>query len=250
MADVASSGGRADVDAGRAAAGPLSTGPLSTGPLSTSLESASLVELTFARLRNEILSGALVPGERLIEEQLTGRYGISRAPLREALRQLAQQGLVEHLPRRGARVARLSERDADELFDLRDVLERHAVAHGLVHAEGPALKELEDLLTVMAESVDRGNLFQEAEAHKDFHIALVGLAQHHQLSLVYEPVILKLQLYMAANLRREAEQREAADDIRRHRRLLDAVASRHLDTGRAEPPLLKVLLPGNRLITK
>lgn len=207
----------------------------SDGELETAgLGSASLVELTFARLRREILSGALVPGERLIEEQLTARYGTSRAPLREALRLLGQQGLVEHLPRRGARVARLSERDADELFDLRDVLERHATDRGLTNARGPALKELEDHLAVMAESADRGLLFREAEAHKDFHIALVGLARHHQLSLLYEPVILKLQLYMAANLRREAEQRAAADGIQRHRRLLEAVASRDPDAVRAE----------------
>ena len=69
--------------------------------LGGALESSSLVELTLRRLRHEILSGALAPGERLVEEQLTQRFGTSRAPLREALRQLAQQGLIEHLPRRG-----------------------------------------------------------------------------------------------------------------------------------------------------
>ena len=226
-------------DESGAAAGPGSIAVQSTGLDSgglemAGLESASLVELTFIRLRREILSGALVPGERLIEEQLTSRYGTSRAPLREALRLLGQQGLVEHLPRRGARVARLSERDADELFDLRDVLERHASERGLLNAHGRALKELEDHVAVMAESAEKGLLFREAEAHKDFHIALVGLARHRQLSLVYEPVILKLQLYMAANLRREAEQRAAADGIERHRRLLAAVASGDLHRVRAE----------------
>ncbi|MGH3837507.1 MAG: GntR family transcriptional regulator, partial [Pseudonocardiaceae bacterium] len=91
------------------------------------LAPASLVELAVQRLRSEILSGALVPGERLIEEQLTRRFGTSRAPLREALRLLGQQGLVEHLPRRGVRITELSPRDVDELFSLREVLERFAV---------------------------------------------------------------------------------------------------------------------------
>ena len=95
------------------------------------LTSSSLVELATVRLRHEILSGSLEPGERLIEEQLTQRFGISRAPLREALRLLGQQGLVEHLPRRGVRVAELSAGDVDELFGLRDVLERHAVRSAL-----------------------------------------------------------------------------------------------------------------------
>src|SRR5579871_3394760 len=98
-----------------------------TMELGGALESPSLVELTLHRLRQEILSGALTPGERLVEEHLTQRFGTSRAPLREALRQLAEQGLIEHLPRRGFRVAELSAADADELFGLRNVLERYAV---------------------------------------------------------------------------------------------------------------------------
>ncbi|GAB3887427.1 hypothetical protein GCM10029964_053390 [Kibdelosporangium lantanae] len=61
----------------------------------------SLVETVTGRLREDILSGELAPGDRIVEEQLTRRFGISRAPLREALRLLGQQGLVEHLPRRG-----------------------------------------------------------------------------------------------------------------------------------------------------
>src|SRR5437868_12655703 len=91
------------------------------------LGAASLVELVVRRLRAEILSGELAPGERIVEEQLTRRFGTSRAPLREALRLLGQQGLVEHSPRRGVRVTRLSARDIGELFTLRDALEQFAV---------------------------------------------------------------------------------------------------------------------------
>ena len=92
------------------------------------LETYSLVQLAVGRLRRDILSGRSDPGERLVEEQLTRRLGISRAPLREAMRLLAQQGLVEHIPRRGARVATLSDDDVRELYEVRDVMERHAVA--------------------------------------------------------------------------------------------------------------------------
>ena len=95
--------------------------------LGGALESPGLVELTLQRLRHEILSGAFPPASGLIEEHMTARLGISRAPVREALRQLAEQGLIEHLPRRGVRVAELSAADADELFGLRDVLERYAL---------------------------------------------------------------------------------------------------------------------------
>src|SRR3954467_9487190 len=88
---------------------------------------ASLVERVVRRLRAEILSGALAPGERLIEEQLTRRFGTRRPPLRGALGLLGQQGLVEHRPRRGVRVVELSPRDIDELFSLRNALEQFAL---------------------------------------------------------------------------------------------------------------------------
>lgn len=191
------------------------------------LESASLVELAVRRLRAEILSGALVPGERLVEEQLTRRFGTSRAPLREALRLLAHQGLVEHLPRRGVRVVELSGRDMAELFSLRDVLEQFAVRRALAPGtpSTPALAGLAAALDAMEEATTRNDPVDQATAHRAFHRALVALAGHHHLLRTYEPVLLQLQLYMATNLRREAQRRPGAEAVRRHRRLFDAVAS-------------------------
>ena len=205
------------------------------------LESASLVELSVNRLREEILSGVLAPGERLVEEHLTRRFGISRAPLREALRLLGQQGLVEHLPRRGARVARLSRTDVDELFSLRDVLERFVVETALPVKDKTDLRELEATLESMASAAASGARFQEARAHCRFHVALAALAGHRQLLLVYEPIILKLQFYMAANLRREAEQRSPGEGVRRHLRLFEAVAA-----GQPEAVLAELTLHGSR----
>jgi DNA-binding GntR family transcriptional regulator len=189
------------------------------------LAPASLVELAVQRLRSEILSGALVPGERLIEEQLTRRFGTSRAPLREALQVLGQQGLVEHLPRRGVRVTELVPQDVDELFSLRDVLERFAVQIAPSVPDPLALAELANRLDAMRHAASTGAALEQAEAHRQFHIALVSMAGHRHLQMVYEPVILKLQLYMAANLRREAQVQTPQDGVRRHQRLFDAVVT-------------------------
>src|ERR1700712_5370605 len=101
---------------------------LNDGLSSETLQPQSLVELATARLRSEILSGALEPGEKLVEGELGQRFQISRAPVREAMRLLAEQGLVEHLPRKGVRVTTYSDRDFDELFAVRDALERFAVS--------------------------------------------------------------------------------------------------------------------------
>jgi DNA-binding GntR family transcriptional regulator len=194
------------------------------------LEPASLVELSVRRVRREILSGLFPPGERIIEEQLTQRFGISRAPLREALRELAQQGLVEHLPRRGYRVAELSGVDVDELFGLRHVLERYAMRLALPLPGPGSLAGLTEAWDAMARAARDRDAYGENEAHRRFHIELVALAGHRHLLMAFEPVILKLQLYMAANLRREAEHRAPSQGVERHRRLLDAVASGELPT--------------------
>jgi DNA-binding GntR family transcriptional regulator len=201
------------------------------------LEAVSLVELAVRRLRSEILNGALAPGERLVEEQLTRRFGTSRAPLREALRLLGQQGLVEHLPRRGVRVTELSPRDIDELFSLRDVLEQFALRCALAPGATPVAAGL----AAMAEAVERmeratevGDTLAQAAGHRDFHIALVTVAGHRHLLGVYEPVILKLQLYMATKMRREARERPPIAGPQRHRQLYDAVRAGDLDVALAE----------------
>ena len=195
-------------------------------PSTAMLEPQSLVELATARLRAEILSGALEPGERLVEEQLTRRFQISRAPLREAMRLLAEQGLVEHLPRRGVRVTTYSERDFDELFAVRDALERFALT--LVSERAPGeldITPLEAALTDLRVAAGSGDRLNASNAHRAFHLALVALADSRQLVVAYEPLILKLQLYMAANLRREAETSSPAEGVRRHQQLFDAVLS-------------------------
>jgi DNA-binding GntR family transcriptional regulator len=190
-----------------------------------SLGARSLAELAVQRLRAEIISGALAPGERLVEEHLTRRFGTSRAPLREALRLLGEQGLVEHLPRRGVRVTELSARDMDELFSLRDELERFAMRTAL--ADGPPAADRMTELTESLADLDRATQDSDplgrAEAHRRFHLALVALSGHHHLLRVYEPVILKLQLCMATNLRREAAQASPLVSLRRHRRLYEAL---------------------------
>ena len=204
--------------------------------LSDDLHSRSLVELLTDRLREEILSGALEPGQRLVEEQLTGRFRTSRAPLREALRLLAEQGLVEHLPRRGSRVTTYSDRDFDELFAVRDALEHFAAS--IVSARQPGELDASGLETAL-DRLDRAakndDRLAASDAHRAFHLAAVALADSRQLLLTYEPVIVKLQLYMAANLRREADTNSPVEGVRRHRRLYEALLSG--DTARIDAEL-------------
>jgi len=182
---------------------------------------ATLVEVAGHRLRDAILSGELAPGDKIVEEQLCADFGISRAPLREALRLLAQQGLVEHLPRRGSRVTAWSPSDILQLFGLRHVLERHAIETAL------PLPDPEHTLEPVRAALERMDAAQDAldrdDAHQAFHAAVVGLAANRQLDITLEPILLKLQLPMAKNLREEARQRESGDGIERHKAILSAL---------------------------
>ena len=199
---------------------------------SEALYAPSLVEMTTRRLRAEILSGELAPGQRLVEEQIGQRFAISRAPLREALRLLANEGLVEHLPRRGVRVTELSMQDVDELFGLRAVLEEYAArqAFPLRTDDGAdPLAEVAAQLAQMKRADAVGDMLGKDDAHRAFHTAVVALAGNHQLDLAMEPILVQLQRPMAANLRREAALLGPQAGIERHERLLAALETNELD---------------------
>ncbi len=200
--------------------------------LQVDLFAPSLVEATTRRLRDEILSGALEPGSRLIEEQICQRFSISRAPLRESLRLLVQQGLVEHLPRRGARVTVWSEEDIRQLFEIRAVLERHAITTALPMRIEPGV----DPLAPVRERLDQMRLAENEadelardDAHRAFHAAIVALAGNRQLDLAMEPILVKLQRPMAINLRLEASLVGPGEGLRRHAALLAALETNDRD---------------------
>ncbi|GGK35099.1 GntR family transcriptional regulator [Nocardia camponoti] len=187
---------------------------------------ASLVELTAGHVRGEVLSGVLAPGERVGEEALCAKLGISRAPVREALRRLAEQGFVEHLPRRGYRVVVWSATDVLELFEVRRALELHALATALPTPDLPTrLRPARTALAELAEAAERRDWQARDDAHRRFHIALVAVAGNRQLDLIYSQVLMKLQLAMAWNLQSETDAAHHREGVRRHEELLAAIAT-------------------------
>ncbi len=182
----------------------------------------SLVDVAGRRIRDAILSGGLKPGEKIIEENLCADLGISRAPVREALRLLAQQGLVEHQPRRGTRVADWSPQDIIQLFGLRQVLERYAIESALPLSD-PAV-QLGPVRAAVEEMKKATDDLGKDDAHRRFHAAVVGLAGNRQLDITLAPILLKLQLPMAVNLRSETADHHGPDDgVKRHLAILEAL---------------------------
>ena len=102
-----------------------------------------LRDVVFHTLREAILKGELKPGERLMELQLASKLGVSRTPIREAIRMLEQEGLAVTIPRRGAEVARMTEKDMKDVLQIREVLDELAVRLACDNITKEEIKELE-----------------------------------------------------------------------------------------------------------
>src|SRR5690606_20033929 len=140
-------------------------------------------------LRDAISSGVLKPGQRIVEQDLAEELGVSRLPIREAIRQLEYEGLLESVPHKGAVVATVSERDIRELFSLRDALE--TLAAGLVaqRASPGEVNQLQSIVDQMCEQSERRDFERLFEIDTEFHTMLCTFSQHGRLvkhwNLVY-----------------------------------------------------------------
>jgi len=103
----------------------------------------------YTELQKDILSGALPDGSKLTEQAVCKRYNVSRTPVREALRQLEADGLIENIPNRGAYVTGLSKRDISDLFDLRALFEVQAVEWAIKRMESTDIDRLSESLEFM-----------------------------------------------------------------------------------------------------
>ncbi|MBU2936441.1 MULTISPECIES: GntR family transcriptional regulator [Pacificibacter] len=123
--------------------------------------------IAYARLLDAIRSGVFQPHDRLREEDVAARLSLSRTPVREALRKLEADGIVEHRPRLGAVVRALSRTEVVELYEMRLVLERTAAEMAAKHAIAAEIDELEDLNAEIAKALNAPA--QAASINQQFH---------------------------------------------------------------------------------
>ncbi len=186
----------------------------------------SLVSLAANEIRKLIVSGELAPGDKLNEPPLAERLGISRPPLREALRTLESEGLLEQSPRRGYRVVSMTERDIDEIYSLRRALEMFALEHLLTKEDPSIYAALDPIMKAMRAAAKKGDRVAVVQANIDFHTALVDAAGHRRLSDTYRSLMLQMQLCMAANVLNEAKTKgDLTKGCDRHAELLDVLRS-------------------------
>ncbi|MCS6867689.1 GntR family transcriptional regulator [Thermus sp.] len=142
------------------------------------LEKATEVQQAYQRLREAILQGELLPGQRLVEKELSERFGLGRAAIRTALAKLEQDGLVESEPYRGAWVRVITEEEAVEILEARMALECLAVRHAARKATSEAITRLRQIHAQMEARFREGDLLGMSELNSLFHRTLVEISGH------------------------------------------------------------------------
>lgn len=173
-------------------------------------------------VREDTLAGRLGPGERLVESDLTARFAVSRGPVREALRRLAAEGLIEHWPHRGAVVRRLSKRAIRELFEIRIEMEALAARLAAQSSDVAARAAFADAITPIFDEREREPCAY-LEENSAFHDAIMTLGGNLQLRELASR--LRLPLIMA-QVGHVLTAKIIAVSVREHRAIARAILDR------------------------
>jgi len=179
-------------------------------------------EVAYRRLRQLIVDGTLPPGQRIFENELADQLGISRTPLREALRQLETEGLVQMNARRGAVVAGLSAADMHEEFVIRATLEGLAIRLAAPRLSADDFRQLERQLARMQDALTRGQRAVFLEHHRLFHLAIFDASGSPRLARMLANLLEAGERYEQLEL---AEDVLHADEIAHHRELLNLLSA-------------------------
>jgi DNA-binding GntR family transcriptional regulator len=193
------------------------------------LRGVSMHDGVAARLRAMVFDGELSPGSFIDEKALAEAWAVSRTPLREALKVLAAEGLVELVPHRGCRVVELTEADADALFPVMALLEGRCAFEAATKADDTALAHLQRLHEALEHHAARHDIDGYYRANHDFHSAVQQLAANRWLDRVTGDLRRFMRLMRGAQL---ALPGRIDASINEHRVLIDAFTQR--DAPRAE----------------
>ena len=184
------------------------------------LENRTLREQVADHLREEILSEHLAPGAELGEVALARSLGVSRGPLREALGQLAAEGLVTIVPRRGAVVRRLTRREFIDSYQVREALESLAIRLAVPRLSLADKDELHEMCAQMERAAADGDVDRFFEINRQFHARLVHASGNQKLEEVHGQVVAQMARLMKKSVElRGGTQQSAAE----HRAIMDAV---------------------------
>ena len=157
------------------------------------LQATTLKENVTNILRQSIIDGTIPAGEELNQAQLAERLGISRGPIREALGQLEQEGLIRNVPYKGVVVTPLTPTYVRELYTLRSALEIFALREGMTRNDGDDVATLRSTVDAMREAAKRGDAQELARLDLRFHSAVIHMARNSLLERSWTPLMIGVQ---------------------------------------------------------
>lgn len=186
----------------------------------------SLTEQVFNALKGEILRSQIRPGSVVIEGDLAERFGVSKTPIREALRLLVQDGWIEVMPRRGYLVRPIGLDDLREVYELRRILESGVVRKVIEQMNRKTVAELRRLIEAQADAGD--SLETSIDASRDFHLSLARLTGNERLVRGLAALLDEVErlLRMLPEL---VSLMTSTSEIEAHRRLVDALEEHDAD---------------------
>jgi DNA-binding GntR family transcriptional regulator len=184
-----------------------------------------LGEMVYESLREAIVKQDLKPGERLMETELADDMGVSRTPVREAIRKLELEGYVVMIPRKGAFVAGLSIKDINEVFEIRGALEALAAGLSASRATNDEIEEMERHLLEEASLWESSDLLKTIDIDTRFHELIYRASRNVRLLEMIMDLREQVQRFRTTTLAVPGRMKFALDE---HRRVIEAIASRNV----------------------
>ena len=186
-----------------------------------------LREVVYETLREAIRTGALPPGERLMEIQLAEELGVSRTPVREAIRKLELERFVVMLHRRGTYVANLSLKDINEVFEIRAALDGLAAGLAAERITEEELELMERLLVEIAEHIEQRDNQKIVEADEAFHDILYRASRNERLVGIIYNLREQFTRFRSVSINYPGRLQNTLEE---HRQLVEAIAQRNAET--------------------
>ena len=191
------------------------------------LQSQSLTSVVQRELETRILSGQLGPGDKLNEVELAAHLRVSRGPVREAFRALEEAGLLRMEKNRGVYVRAVSVEEADEIYELRAVLDEFVGRKLAATITPDGVRELRRLVEALGAAAQAGNVDEYTALNVAFHDRMVALAGNDKLLQTYRRLVRELTLFRRDALRGTSG--ALPDSTREHREIVSAIAARDAD---------------------
>ena len=188
-----------------------------------------LREIVSDALRQAIRDGILPPGERLMEIPLAEELGVSRTPIREAIRILEQEGLIVMIPRRGTYVADMSLKDVTEVFELRSILEELAAELAAERITNEEIEALEQHLVEIGNYMNENNLDKVVQADILFHEILYKASRNDRLVEMINNLREQTLRFRTLSMSQTGRLAKTWDE---HRQLVEAISDRDVERAR------------------